>query len=70
MGGTGGSSGESTPGKCSMALVTVEAMCVLWETKPGLSLIFLPITFFDNTVKYIGIEAKYFIAVGIDRGYW
>ena len=29
-----------------------------------------PITFFDNKVKDIGIEAKYFIAVAIDRGYW
>ena len=29
-----------------------------------------PITFFDNTVMDIGIEAKYFIAVGIERVYW
>ena len=28
-----------------------------------------PITFFDNTVKDIVIEEKYFIVVGIDRGY-
>ena len=30
----------------------------------------LPIPCFDNTVKDIGIKEKYFIAVGIDRGYW
>ena len=29
-----------------------------------------PIIFYNNTVKDIGIEEKYFIAVGIDRVYW
>ena len=35
MGGTGGSSGKTTSRKRTMALLQVEAVCVLPKTEPG-----------------------------------
>ena len=53
-----------------MAVVIVEAMCVLPKTEPGQSPIHRPIPCCDDVVQYIDTEAKYVIAVDMDSGHW
>ena len=51
-----------------MERVPVEAVCILPKTEPGHSPICLPC--YDDAVQDIGTEARYFIAVEMDSGYW
>ena len=70
MGRICGSSCKTISRKCAMAVVIVEAMCVLPKTEPGQSPIHRPIPCCDDVVQYIDTEAKYVIAVDMDSGYW
>ena len=70
MGGTGGSSCKTASGKCDIEQVTVEAVFFLSKLNQVTSPFSFPFPYCYDAVQDISTEAKYFITVNIDSGYW